>query len=114
MLDETGHVRQVAENLHSAVHSSKSAAIIETILNDIHQGSDHSWRNCLSVNANRNSYISYNGRDDVSIRAPSPTPSTCTWPASFDGEFFGLSSFIIGYQLSSCQRLDRSHYFAQA
>uniref|UniRef100_A0A183EE14 IMD domain-containing protein n=1 Tax=Gongylonema pulchrum TaxID=637853 RepID=A0A183EE14_9BILA len=84
-LDESSHVRQVTEHLHGAVRTSKSTAIIDTILNDIHQGSDHSWRSCLSSNANRSSCIYGTAGDDISVRTSSPTPSTCTWPASVDG-----------------------------
>ncbi|CAG9538010.1 unnamed protein product [Cercopithifilaria johnstoni] len=83
LLDESGHLRQVADHLHVTVRSSKSTAIIDTILNDIHEGSDNSWRSCLSNNASR-SFCIYNG-DDISIRAPSPTPSTCTWPTAVVG-----------------------------
>ncbi|VDN32171.1 unnamed protein product [Gongylonema pulchrum] len=84
LLDESSHVRQVTEHLHGAVRTSKSTAIIDTILNDIHQGSDHSWRSCLSSNANRSSCIYGTAGDDISVRTSSPTPSTCTWPASVD------------------------------
>lgn len=82
LFDESAHVRQVTDHLHSAVRSSKSTSTIDTILNDIHQGSDHSWRSCLSTNASRSSCI-YNG-DNLSMRVPSPTPSTCTWPVAVD------------------------------
>ncbi|KAM3720388.1 Protein MTSS [Dirofilaria immitis] len=80
LLDESNHLRQVIDHLHVTVRSGKATTIIDTILNDIHQGSDNSWRNCLSSNANR-SFCTYNG-DDIAIRAPSPTPSTCTWPTA--------------------------------
>uniref|UniRef100_A0A0R3RPW4 IMD domain-containing protein n=1 Tax=Elaeophora elaphi TaxID=1147741 RepID=A0A0R3RPW4_9BILA len=83
LLDESGHLRQVTDHLHVTVRSGKATTIIDTILNDIHQGSDNSWRSCLSNNASR-SFCIYSG-DDISIRAPSPTPSTCTWPTAVVG-----------------------------
>uniref|UniRef100_A0A915BVP2 IMD domain-containing protein n=2 Tax=Parascaris univalens TaxID=6257 RepID=A0A915BVP2_PARUN len=83
VLEESAHVRQVAEHLHSTVRSVDACAMIETILSDIHQGADYSWRNCISLNANRTSYV-YNN-DDVSLRAPSPSPTTFTWPTSLPG-----------------------------
>ncbi|VDK72274.1 unnamed protein product [Onchocerca ochengi] len=83
LLDESSHLRQVTDHLNVTVRSGRATTIIETILNDIHQGSDNSWRSCLSNNANR-SFCIYSG-DDISIRAPSPTPSTCTWPTAVTG-----------------------------
>ncbi|VDK68156.1 unnamed protein product [Litomosoides sigmodontis] len=79
-LDENSHLRQITDHLHVTVRPNKTTTIIDTILNDIHQGSDNSWRSCLSSNANR-SFCIYNG-DEISIRAPSPTPSTYTWPTA--------------------------------
>ncbi|KAL3998492.1 hypothetical protein ACH3XW_15270 [Acanthocheilonema viteae] len=93
LLDESGHLRQVTDHLHVTVRSGKSTTIIDTILNDIHQGSDNSWRSCLSNNASR-SFCIYND-DDISIRAPSPTPSTCTWPTAVVGFASNASSSSI-------------------
>ncbi|VDO31655.1 unnamed protein product [Onchocerca flexuosa] len=83
LLDESSHLRQVTDHLNVTVRSGRATTIIDTILNDIHQGSDNSWRSCLSSNANR-SFCIYSG-DDISVKAPSPTPSTCTWPTAVGG-----------------------------
>ncbi|VDO48283.1 unnamed protein product [Brugia timori] len=86
LLDESSHLRQVTDHLHVTIRSGKAATVIDTILNDIHQGSDNSWRSCLSKNASR-SFCIYSG-DDISRRTPSPTPSTCTWPTAVVGKIF--------------------------
>lgn len=89
VLEESSHVRQVTEHLQNTVRSVDSESLIETILGDIHQGSDYSWRNCLSSNANRASF-GYSG-DEVSLRAPSPSTNTFTWPNSLEGGPRGTS-----------------------
>lgn len=81
VLEESTHVRQVTDHLQNTVETD-SSALIDTILVDIHQGSDYSWRSCLSSNASKAGSV-YSG-DDVSIRPSSPTPSTVTWPSSLE------------------------------
>ncbi|KHN76626.1 MTSS1-like protein [Toxocara canis] len=114
VLEESAHVRQVAEHLQSTVRSVDSCAMIETILSDIHQGSDYSWRNCLSSNANRTSYVYTN--DDLSLRAPSPSPTTFTWPTSFQGGQVSGGSSLRAHTISVVEQPRRgtlnSHTFS--
>ncbi|VDK44371.1 unnamed protein product [Anisakis simplex] len=119
LLEESAHVKQVAEHLQSTVRSVDACAMIETILSDIHQGSDYSWRNCLSSrNAatvtgsgstasalSRSSCIYKQPNDDAAVRAPSPSPTTITWPTSFQciylcGQVSSGSSSIRAHTIS--------------
>lgn len=81
-------MRQATDHLQSTIRSVDSGKLIETILGDIHQGADQSWRNCLMQVANRAS-VAYSS-DDVSYRTPSPSPSTFTWPATVEGLFYAF------------------------
>ncbi|EFO24630.1 hypothetical protein LOAG_03858 [Loa loa] len=106
LLEESSHLRQVADHLHVTIRSGKATTVIDTILNDIHQGSDNSWRSCLSNNASRSFYV-YNG-DDVSVKAPSPTPSTCTWPTVVGFASNASSSSIRAHTISVVEQPRRT------
>ncbi|VDN90480.1 unnamed protein product [Brugia pahangi] len=106
LLDESSHLRQVTDHLHVTIRSGKAATVIDTILNDIHQGSDNSWRSCLSKNASR-SFCIYSG-DDISRRTPSPTPSTCTWPTAVVGFSSNATSSVRAHTISVVEQPRRT------
>ncbi|MFH4983267.1 hypothetical protein AB6A40_009976 [Gnathostoma spinigerum] len=91
LMDEGGHVRQVAEHLQSTVRSVDTASLIDTILSDLHHGADYAWRNCLSSNTQRDFMQTSFKAESFAIRASSPCPSNATWPTVSEGCLPGMS-----------------------
>ena len=98
ILDEGSHVRQVTEHLQTSARALDSSSVVDTILDDIHQGSDYSWQNCISFNANRTSQ-NYSS-DDTSTRVSSPTPSTFTWPTAVENSCPRNAVFVGSHTIS--------------
>uniref|UniRef100_A0A0N5APR1 IMD domain-containing protein n=1 Tax=Syphacia muris TaxID=451379 RepID=A0A0N5APR1_9BILA len=98
ILDEGAHVRQITEHLQNTAQALDSASVVDTILDDIHQGSDYSWQSCISSNANRTSQT-YSSEEGFT-RVSSPTPSTFTWPTAVENSCVRGTGFVGSHTIS--------------